>query len=277
MAPGPPETTGGVDGPRRDGSSSDRLEGGPFPPLPALRDGPLAPPDEPDGVAAAPRPGEAERLAARLDRDAAALFLHAAALQAEEAARDRHLAALAVHQAALERASFEADELTGVLRRRTGLPALQREIDRCRRAGDDFVLGFLDVDGLKQVNDTLGHLAGDDMLWTVAVLLRASLRSYDIVVRFGGDEFVYSVAGATLDAAEARFDELARSLAGAAPGRTVTAGFAQLRSDDTLESLLARADADLYGRRRRSRQPGGPASHGNGRRHADRRGHAVSG
>ena len=241
----------------------------PPPRPPPLRDGPLAPPEEPDAVAAAPRQADAERLAAQRDLEAAALFLHAAALQAEEAARDRHLAALALHQAALDRASFEADELTGVLRRLTGLPALQREIDRSRRAGDDFVLGFLDVDGLKQVNDTLGHLAGDQILWTVAALLRASLRSYDVIVRFGGDEFAYSVAGATLEAAEARFDKLARSLAGAAPGHTVTVGFAELRADDTLESLLARADADLYGRRRRSRN-------GNGRPAAGPSGHAVS-
>lgn len=84
MSPGPQATTGGVEGPGRNASSADRLQLGPQPAHPP-RDGPLTPPGEPDGVAAAPLPAEAERLATQRSRDAEAPFLHAAALLADEA------------------------------------------------------------------------------------------------------------------------------------------------------------------------------------------------
>lgn len=81
-----------------------------------------------------------------------------------------------------------------------------------------------------------------------------------VTPRFGGDEFVYSLAGAGLAAAEARFATILHALADAAPGHSATAGFAQLRPEDTLEDLIARADADLRRRRRRRRSdtPGPP-------------------
>lgn len=195
----------------------------------------------------------AERVAGARDRDAAALLLHQAALLRESAAADRDLAALARHGAALDRAAADSDELTGAQRRRSGLPALQREIDRCRRIGSALVLGFVDVDGLKAINDAHGHIAGDLVLRAVSAHLRASLRAYDVVVRYGGDEFVYSVAGAGQGIAEERFDVVVASLADAAPGHSATAGFAELRPEDTLETLIARADADMYRRRRPGR------------------------
>jgi diguanylate cyclase (GGDEF)-like protein len=63
-------------------------------------------------------------------------------------------------------------------------------LERARRAEEGLVVAFVDVDGLKQVNDTEGHFAGDALLIPVANSLRAYLRSYDLVMRFGGDEFV---------------------------------------------------------------------------------------
>lgn len=217
-----------------------------------------------DGTLADLGQSRTDRVAAARDREAAALMLHQASLLWEAAAADRDLAALHRHEAALDRAASGIDELTGALRRRSGLPALQREIDRCRRSGATLALSFVDVDGLKEINDTYGHLAGDQLLRAVATHVRASLRAYDVVVRFGGDEFVYSLAGAELGAAEARFDRILDSLADAAPGHSATAGFAQLTPEDTLEALIARADADLCRRRRRrsdsreaSKVPGG--------------------
>ncbi len=86
-----------------------------------------------------------------------------------------------------ERAS--TDDLTGLLRRGAGLALLEREIDRSRRTETRLVVAFVDVDGLKRVNDELGHAAGDRLLSDVAAVLRSRLRSYDLVMRWGGDEF----------------------------------------------------------------------------------------
>ena len=84
----------------------------------------------------------------------------------------------------------DRDELTGVLHRNAGMAALGREIDRCRRGGERFVLGYLNVDGMTQVNDTRGLRAGDEVLRKVTAALRATLRSYDVIARLGGDEFL---------------------------------------------------------------------------------------
>jgi diguanylate cyclase (GGDEF)-like protein len=155
----------------------------------------------------------------------------------------------AMDRAARDRADATVDELTGALRRNAGFVALDHEIERARRAGTGLVIGFLDVDRLKHVNDTRGHAAGDDLLRAVVAALRSSLRSYDVVIRYGGDEFVYSLAGADLPAALARFHAMSGLLAHRVPGRSVSAGFSELRLMDDLDALIGRADRDLYARR----------------------------
>jgi diguanylate cyclase (GGDEF)-like protein len=187
---------------------------------------------------------------AATDRQMAALLWHEAAMLRADAARDRQEAALLRHQAALDKAAASTDELTGALNRRGGLVALQNEVDRCRRGPCQLVLGFVDVDGLKQVNDVRGHLAGDELLKEVADGLRTALRSYDVLMRFGGDEFVYSFAGASLADALQRFAAMRTTLAHL-NGDSVSAGFAELTATDRLEDLIGRADEDLYRRRGR--------------------------
>ena len=61
---------------------------------------------------------------------------------------------------------------------------------RAKRTQRSFVLAFIDVDGLKTTNDSLGHAAGDELLRRVVDTVRDHLRSYDLIVRFGGDEFL---------------------------------------------------------------------------------------
>lgn len=190
--------------------------------------------------------------AVAIRKEAVKVFREAAALCAVAVASNAR-AARTLRQAARARADARVDELTGALRRSSGYAALAAEIDRARRDAAPFVIGFLDVDGLKVVNDSFGHAAGDELLTSVLAALRASLRSYDVIVRYGGDEFVYSLAGADLEAATSRFHTMRTLLEHAAPGRTVSAGFAELASDDDLDSLIRRADADLYVRRAAAR------------------------
>jgi len=143
--------------------------------------------------------------------------------------------------------------LTGALRRDRGAVDLQREIDRARRSDGLLVLAFVDVDGLKAINDTHGHAAGDRALRAVADALLDGLRSYDLVVRYGGDEFLCGLPGSDLDAAQRRFDAVARTLAEQTPATSVSIGLAELANPDTLDALTARADASLYAARRNAR------------------------
>jgi len=145
------------------------------------------------------------------------------------------------------------DEMTGALRRAAGLAALIREVRRARRFDDrKLVVVFLDVDNLKAVNDSQGHAAGDLVLRQVVAALRKRLRAYDLVIRWGGDEFVCSLPGAGLEAAQRALDDVRTDLA-ARTGSTFTAGFTELGSDGDAEAVVARADADLYERRGRER------------------------
>jgi diguanylate cyclase (GGDEF)-like protein len=153
--------------------------------------------------------------------------------------------------AALERARLEAelqrahlDALTGAFRREMGRLALRNEIERARRGDGKFVIAFIDVDGLKGVNDREGHAAGDRVLRTLAATMRANLRSYDPIVRFGGDEFILGVASVDPGEVQHRIAVMDTSLRNAT-GVGITAGLATLTSNETLDELTARADAAL--------------------------------
>jgi diguanylate cyclase (GGDEF)-like protein len=149
------------------------------------------------------------------------------------------------------------DELTGVLNRQAGFATLGREIDRCRRSGERFVLGYLNVDRMKVVNDARGSRAGDEILRKVTAALRATLRSYDVIARLGGDEFLFSLPGSDMATAELRCKEFAAILSEEAPGSTASVGFADLHEHDTLDDLIAAAEtAMLKGRRGRRRGRG---------------------
>lgn len=166
---------------------------------------------------------------------------HAAADRAE-AARDRE-------RSAGDRERAGLDDLTGALRRDRGLIEIQREIDRARRMDGRLVVAFVDVDGLKRTNDVRGHAAGDQLLRHLVAALRAGLRSYDLVVRYGGDEFVCALPGADVASAERRFRVAARELSERNAGASVSVGLAEFKGGDTAETLIGRADAALYARR----------------------------
>jgi diguanylate cyclase (GGDEF)-like protein len=136
------------------------------------------------------------------------------------------------------------DELTGVARRAAGMSALEHEIARARRGGIALSVAFVDVDGLKEANDTHGHEAGDRLLQAVAQVLVGRLRGSDVVFRLGGDEFV-TILPATPPAVAASLMADVRERAARA-GVEFSFGVAQLVDGDSSEELLARADAAQY-------------------------------
>jgi diguanylate cyclase (GGDEF)-like protein len=135
---------------------------------------------------------------------------------------------------------------------------LERDIGRARRERQPLVLVFVDVDRLKEINDSLGHAAGDRMLCAVANALRAKLRPHDLIIRYGGDEFVCAIAGVNAADARKRLALVNADLAvGSEPG-SISVGLSHLLPPDTVEALVARADAALYRQRRRMRPSSAP-------------------
>ncbi|MDA0172133.1 GGDEF domain-containing protein [Solirubrobacter taibaiensis] len=169
-----------------------------------------------------------------------------AAQERAAAAADRDAAATDRERAAEDRDSAGLDELTGVFRRGTGELALTHEIARARRMRQGLILVVLDVDALKAVNDTRGHVAGDALLRSVGTAITSTMRGYDLTVRWGGDEFVCALSDVTAEVAAERVAEIQRTLASLRAGASISAGLAELDRDDTLESLVARADVALY-------------------------------
>lgn len=187
-------------------------------------------------------PVATDRLLSAQDRVVAARDRLHAAEDRYEAAKDRRRAA-----AYLER-SYR-DELTGVLQRQAGQSELHHEVDRARRNHGALVIAFIDVDGLKKINDEQGHLAGDAVLKAVGDALKTGLRSYDVIMRFGGDEFICGLPGATLDEVRRRLADVKQQLGIDHPGASISIGLAELRPEDTLRDVVRRADSDLYARR----------------------------
>ncbi|HWD63925.1 MAG TPA: GGDEF domain-containing protein [Solirubrobacteraceae bacterium] len=114
---------------------------------------------------------------------AVAALAGAAGLRAAALARRQRMALASVTAEAL------IDPLTGVLNRRGFIDAAERELARAQRYGRPFALAYADVRGLKAVNDTQGHMAGDELIRQATGLLEESARADDVVGRLGGDEF----------------------------------------------------------------------------------------
>jgi diguanylate cyclase (GGDEF)-like protein len=172
----------------------------------------------------------------------------ASAADRERARLDRLRAAQDRAAAAMERARLESelrlahlDELTGAYRREMGRLAIAHEIDRARRSDGRFIVAFVDVDRLKQVNDSEGHAAGDRVLQIVVRDIRHRLRSFDPIMRFGGDEFVCGLGGTDLAEAERRFEEIADAIQSDA-GVGISVGMAMLEDGDSADDLTERAD-----------------------------------
>ncbi|WP_449104992.1 GGDEF domain-containing protein [Pseudomonas mohnii] len=137
---------------------------------------------------------------------------------------------------------------------------LQREIELSRRHLQPLSLLMLDIDHFKQINDTHGHSAGDDVLKAVAASIKGQLRNVDMVFRYGGEEFLILLSNTTREAA-AMVGERLRLAAqtedfladGRLVGLTVSIGCSTLLPGESVESLLRRADNALYVAKREGR------------------------
>jgi diguanylate cyclase (GGDEF)-like protein len=134
------------------------------------------------------------------------------------------------------------DELTGLPNRRAWQERLPVEMARAKREGWSLCVAMLDIDGLKQTNDNLGHHAGDQLLKQSAAAWSAALRRADLLARFGGDEFAVLLTQCDLEDAE----KLTRRLVAASGEQSFSVGIAEWDGIEDLDALMANADARLY-------------------------------
>jgi two-component system, cell cycle response regulator len=145
------------------------------------------------------------------------------------------------------------DPLTGTLNRRAILDTLSREISREKRNPVGLTVGICDIDHFKTVNDNYGHLVGDEVLYGFVRLLQGKLREYDILGRFGGEEFVVVTPGLGGDDAAALYARFIEAVAeNPIPTQagnvsiTISIGVATWKHDEKMDALLTAADTALY-------------------------------
>ena len=196
----------------------------------------------------------AARHSALVQRDADAEPDARAAEDRRDAAEDRKRAACERLHALVDRELLAhelvlaaIDPLTGARARAAGLTELERERERCRRTGETLVVAYVDVVGLKAINDSQGHRAGDELLEHAVALIRSHVRSYDLIVRVGGDEFLCAMSNMTLLDGRVRFGQVAAALAAEPRVGQIRTGLAQLRDGESASELIARADGELLG------------------------------
>jgi diguanylate cyclase (GGDEF)-like protein len=148
------------------------------------------------------------------------------------------------------------DSLIDLPNRRGFVRALERFIDRVRRYNEQAAMLFVDLDGLKLINDSFGHQAGDEALIQVARLLSGGVRKSDLVARIGGDEFGILLGHADDACAHDTATRLVELIAGCefshdgdALPLSVAIGVGMIEAGDTAETVMARADAAMYRRK----------------------------
>jgi diguanylate cyclase (GGDEF)-like protein len=148
------------------------------------------------------------------------------------------------------------DPLVCVLNRRGFMRELQSVIARVSRYGESAAMLFVDIDGLKRINDGFGHKAGDEALIQVARALADGVRKSDLVARLGGDEFgillIHSDEAAARDTAARLTSAIEAEEINCAGNRVslgVAIGAAVIGSEDDPDSVIARADRAMYERK----------------------------
>jgi diguanylate cyclase (GGDEF)-like protein len=154
----------------------------------------------------------------------------------------------------LERA-VAVEPLTGLFNRRHFSTRIDEEVERARRYSLDLALLLVDIDDFKRLNDTCGHLVGDQILRDTANILRQSVRVFDVCTRFGGDEFAILMPGSTAASALQSADRIRQRVEAYRPAGgaaifdervTISVGVSARRPAASTEEMIAAADRALY-------------------------------
>jgi len=150
------------------------------------------------------------------------------------------------------------DELTGLYNRRGFLALAERQLKLARRSGRSLLLFFIDVDGLKEINDVFGHTEGDVALKCTAEALETTFRDSDVIARFGGDEFAalaIEASGQSESTIRERLTEFLNSVGRQESNYKFSVSLGAARFDPwdqtSLRDLIAEADQAMYEQKRR--------------------------
>jgi diguanylate cyclase (GGDEF)-like protein len=195
------------------------------------------------------------QLAIALDRHSADRALRASEARLEVANRELREAL------AREQLMARTDGLTGLNNRRYFLEMAAHEWVVAQRYGLPLAMMLFDIDRFKQINDTVGHQMGDEILKRVARAASERLRAADVLGRYGGEEFIVLLPGSTAREAAVVAERIREAIAAdgieTRTGRvaaTISVGLAEALPDpDTLEQLIRRADGALYGAKAKGR------------------------
>lgn len=153
------------------------------------------------------------------------------------------------------------DPLTGLFNRRFAYEHFPREIARAERSNYSLIVMMIDLDDFKEVNDTHGHAAGDAALEAFARHLKRAIRSADLPVRMGGDEFMVALPDCTMEQAGGPLNRIygcELEYGGRRIEIKFSVGLAQHHKGESVAKLLEKADADMYERKRQKvRHPAG--------------------
>lgn len=145
------------------------------------------------------------------------------------------------------------DSMTSLLNRRAFFDAAERETARSRRYETPLSVVMIDADHFKQINDNYGHSVGDDVLKYLSELILLEARETDVAARFGGEEFVVLLPGATMNSARSfaerlrlRVEQSPVESSGGIVNYTVSIGCAFFKLEENIEMLVARADEAMY-------------------------------
>ncbi len=170
------------------------------------------------------------------------------------------ICSFAIHrfQASLEKMA-QTDKLTGLMNRQYFDVLFAHALDSMVRHTSKISLVIFDMDNFKQINDSQGHLAGDRLLQSTAVLLKEHVRKSDVIARWGGDEFVILFPMCDAETAVRLMEEIRGHIFSSLNENktdilvSISAGVAEYQAGDSCETLLARADKRLYEAKRQGR------------------------
>ena len=154
------------------------------------------------------------------------------------------------------------DELTGLYNRRGFMALAERQLKIGRRSGRGMLLFVMDVDRLKQINDSFGHLQGDRVLKRTAEVLEETFRDSDVLARLGGDEFAVlavEASGHSEATIKTRLFECLKSISAEQHGYEISLSVGVARFDPrnrtSIEELMVKADRAMYEQKRRRSRP----------------------